>query len=550
MARAKRSIALSDHISTLAAFVCVTALTTVIFHTVTNFNLAHDARDLFRWYGLAWGLFALAVAAVRFVPVRAAVALIVAGGLALGLVSLASQPRTSTDSARYVWDGIVQESGESPYTYAPADGALTKIRPDWLFPEARQTPAGPTCPGWEPHLTEDSETGKPLCTAINRPQVHTIYPGMAEIYFFAVALLSPADAEYLPLQIAGLLVATAITLLLLWGLRRNGLDPRWAALWAWCPLMASEAVNNAHVDVVGAFFALLAVLLLAGRRYGWGGIAAGAAVAVKLIPGVLLPALIRRRPVRVLAGVVGAFVVAYLPYVVTSGSDVVGFFPGYLEEEGYQGDNYGSRFTLIRMVVPNEWATVSGAIVLAVVAALVLWRANPDWPWVGATTMIGTALLVTTPSYPWYSLLLIPLVALSARWEWLAVAAACSASYLAGSAGGHGWAAPFTIAQLGFGTAAVIVVAMSVLRAYLVRRPVGVAAGEVADAGEAELPQQGQGVGGPDAVGAVDDDGSLGRKGGNQLGYALLGVGFGAGITALTVGLARRFQQRSHRGED
>ena len=51
-------------------------------------------------------------------------------------------------------------------------------------------------------------------------------------------------------------------------------------------------------------------------------------------------------------------------------------------------------------------------------------RAGPDRPWGAAVTMVGTALLVATPDYCWYALLLVLLAALSGRAEWLAVVAA------------------------------------------------------------------------------------------------------------------------------
>ncbi|OUD86902.1 hypothetical protein BC477_02825 [Clavibacter michiganensis subsp. michiganensis] len=39
-------------------------------------------------------------------------------------------------------------------------------------------------------------------------------------------------------------------------LRKRGRPVWWAALWAWCPLVASEVVTNSHVDALGALLAL------------------------------------------------------------------------------------------------------------------------------------------------------------------------------------------------------------------------------------------------------------------------------------------------------
>ena len=60
-------------------------------------------------------------------------------------------------------------------------------------------------------------------------------------------------------------------------------------------------------------------------------------------------------------------------------------------------------------------------MLIAAIAALVWWKSNPDDPWLGQLVMIGSVLLIVTPHYPWYALLLIPMIAMSGRWEWMLV---------------------------------------------------------------------------------------------------------------------------------
>ncbi len=552
-----RFTAIFHHAATIFVTLCIAGLAVVVCYTVRNFNLTDDARELLWWYGAAWLIFATALVALRWVPLRAAVVLIVTGCVALGVVSLLQPPRTSSDAARYVWDGIVQQSGTSPYSYVPVDPELESKRTDWLFPAPMVSPEGAgkvsyDCPGWEPHLVWQGDTL--VCTAINRPEVNTIYPGAAEGYFLLVALASPDAAQYLPLQIMGLLLATGVTVLLLWGLRRYHSDPRWAALWAWCPLVAVEAVNNAHIDALGALLILVSVLLIGGRRQLLGGVALGAAIAVKLLPVLLLPALIRRRPMRLLLGTVASFVAAYLPYVLVSGREVIGFLPGYLDEEGYS-EAEGSRFALLRLLLPDSWEgieTLAAIVVLAITALLVLWRVNPDRPWTAAATMFGVALLVATPSYPWYALLLIPLAALAGRWEWLAVAVASTVVYLEGAMPDGGWDEPLAIAQLSYGAAGLIVAVATVVRFWLARSAPGVvAAGQVPERGEAALPQDRQGVGRSDAVLAVEHRGFRSAQWRNQLGYLFLSVVvLGAAVLGIvSMGVAALLRGRNDRAQ-
>jgi hypothetical protein len=75
---------------------------------------------------------------------------------------------------------------------------------------------------------------------------------------------------------------------------------------------------------------------------------------------------------------------------------------------------------------------VTAAVLLALTALYVWWRGDPARPWHGALLLTGTALLLFSPSYPWYSLLVIALVALDGRWEWLTVTLAGTVLYLAG----------------------------------------------------------------------------------------------------------------------
>jgi hypothetical protein len=213
--------------------------------------------------------------------------------------------------------------------------------------------------------------------------------------------------------------------------------PRLALVWAWSPTVAVEASGGAHVDVLATALVVLAVGtagVLTRRR--WlpllTGLLLGLAAAVKLTPLVLLPAftpLGRARGARWRALVpavtaVGTVALAYLPHLLTAGALVLGYLPGYLQEEG--GRN---RAALLRLLLPDPAVTPAVVLLMAAVAAWAVLRAAPDDPAGPALVLFGSLLLVTTPSYPWYALPLVALVALTGRLEWLAVAAASYAAY-------------------------------------------------------------------------------------------------------------------------
>ncbi|MGV9270569.1 glycosyltransferase 87 family protein [Kitasatospora sp. NPDC003701] len=436
---------------------CLLALAALV--TALALTVAESgALPLHGWYLLDTALFAVAVPLLRRVPRRQAVPLLLAGSVAVAAVGLLAPPRTSDDAYRYVWDGRVQAAGTSPYAHTPDDPALARLRDPVLFP------VGDGCTAWDERRTAAGD-----CTRINRPAVHTIYPPVAQAWFLAV---HPFGGGVRGVQAGGAVLAVATTALLL-GLRR---DPWRAALWGWFPGVTVWAVNDAHVDTLGALLTVAGLGCAARGRAVGGGLLLGGAVATKLLPALALPGalsgLLARRPTRhdvlLVGSALGAFALAYLPYVAVSGTSVLGYLPGYLREEGYE-QGHIDRFGLLRLVLPDRLAPWAAALALAAVVLRVLRRGDPHRPWAGALLVTGTALLLVAPAYPWYGLLVVALVALDGRWEWLAVPAAGQALYLTGGP---------TAQQLAYGTALCVVLLVPLLRQRLAGRVVVAVGGQ------------------------------------------------------------------------
>lgn len=286
------------------------------------------------------------------------------------------------------------------------------------------------------------------------------------------------------MQAAGALLAVATTAVLL---LVSGGDRR-AALWGWCPGVSVWSVNDAHIDTLGALLMAAGLGCAAwhsterhttgrhttepprdGRRgQGWrrawlGGALLGGAIATKLLPALALPGALSgalsRRPARrdlvLLTTALGTFAVSYLPYLAASGTGVLGYLPGYLREEGYDESSI-QRFGLLRLVLPDHLTPVAAGLLLAAVVLAVLRRGDPARPWSGALLVTGSALLLVAPDYPWYGLLVVALVALDGRWEWLAVPAAGQLLYLAGGA--------VEVQQAAYGSALLCVLVGALLR--------------------------------------------------------------------------------------
>ena len=368
---------------------------------------------------LVWGLVGAvgALCAVRL-PGRVAVAVLLVIGVLVPVAALSRKAPLSDDLYRYAWDGIVQTSGTDPYRYPPVDPHLQSLRNDWLFP-----------PGHFPR--------------INRPDVRTIYPPVAEAWFTAEHLVVPLASRDVGYELVALLVALALLAVLLALLD----DRRWIAPWVLSPLPALEVVSDAHVDGLALLLVLLTFLL--ARRRPW--LAVGmlaAATLVKIYPAVLLPLLLagpRARVRRVLL-FAGLCVLAYVPHVLAVGQDVIGYLPGYLHEEHY---GQGSRYLLVGMLgLTGRSASVVVAVLLGGALLLVLRARLPLAE--GATRLLVVLLLVVTPVQPWYALLLLGCLTAAGAWWALPVTLAAYPLYFAAVLDGD----QVLLGRVGYGLAA------------------------------------------------------------------------------------------------
>jgi Glycosyltransferase family 87 len=389
--------------------------------TAMAWSLATGAGGILgqRWGMLArlavWALaWAVGVAAAFRLPARLSVGAVIAVGLVLRAASLAGPPATSDDLYRYAWDGRVQAAGVDPYRHPPGSSALSPLREPWLWPDAEGCASIGKAQG---------------CSRINRPQVRTIYPPLAERWFAAVYSAAGVGARHKAWQAAGLATEAALLLLLPVCLRRLRRDPRWTALYALAPLPAFEVVNNGHVDGLAALIIVAALTAAAGRRAAATGAVLGAAALVKLYPAVLVVGAAGRRWGRAASiGVAGAaaavvVVAGYLPHVLSVGVRVLGYLPGYLREEGYDS---GGRFLLLGLLgLSGDAAALAAAVLLAAVVAAVAWARRPVDPARAVAVVMGAMLLVATPVQPWYAVVLLAVAAAAAEPRWAVLAIAC-----------------------------------------------------------------------------------------------------------------------------
>ena len=338
---------------------------------------------------------------------RWAMGIVLVVALAARLALVPHAPDLSGDINRYVWDGGVTAQGINPYRFAPEDPRLAPLRDD----------AG-VYPG------------------INRKPVPTIYPPAAQDVLVGLHLAGARGVTSLKLAFSLIdLVSVALLALLL---VRLGLAPERSLLYAWHPLAISEIGRSGHIDVIAILLIVGALLAHTARRpIASGSLLAGAAL-VKFYAAAMLPALLwigGRRTWQPLAAFALTVVMLYAPYLGV-GSGVLGYLPGYLDEEGFDS---GRRFYVLNQIdllvggLPGavDWALVYQGLVVGGLAWFA-WRcvrrapSSPREAVDRALLLLLLLLLLSTPTYPWYLLLTLALVPVaSAR---VAVPAAIAAS--------------------------------------------------------------------------------------------------------------------------
>jgi alpha-1,6-mannosyltransferase len=284
------------------------------------------------------------------------------------LLFLMTPPGPDDDIHRYLWDGRVQRLGYNPYLVVPSDPALGALH----TPETR---------------------------TLNNPDLPSPYPAGAQLFFRAVIAI---HESIFALKVAFVLCDLAIVFVLLDVLRGSQQGAHWVLAYAWNPLLVTEVAGSGHVDIVGGLLLLVSFAAL-GRR--WRTVAAvtfGLAVAVKLLPIVLLPLYWRR--VRLRDGVLAAVVfgLLYIPFF-NHGQIPIGSLGTYLRSFRFNDPVFA---TLEQVAAPQ--LVVGLAVLVGSLTAIWLRRDSAAWSSDAFAWPMAASLLCAPVVYPWYLLWLLP----------------------------------------------------------------------------------------------------------------------------------------------
>jgi alpha-1,6-mannosyltransferase len=286
------------------------------------------------------------------------------------LAFLRMPPGSDDDIHRYVWDGRVQRHGYNPYIVVPSDPAFAGIH----TPETR---------------------------TLNNPDLPSPYPAGAELFFLAVTEI---HESVFALKVAFVLCEFAIVFVLLDIFSRSGQGAHWVLAYAWNPLLAVEVAGSGHIDIVGVLLLLVSFAALGRRWRAVAAVAFGLAVAVKLLPIILLPLYWRRVRLRDAALAVIVVGLLYIPFL-NQGRIPIGSLDTYVQSFRFNDPVFA---ILERAATPQVVAGL--AVLVGFLTAIWMRRKAPAWSPDAFAWPMAASLLCAPVVYPWYLLWLLPFV--------------------------------------------------------------------------------------------------------------------------------------------
>lgn len=340
---------------------------------------------------------------------RLMLALLLSGALLRGLMFF-STPILEVDFHRYFWDGAMTANGHDPYRYSPEQ----ILRADPAVPEA---------------IRALGAAAEPTLARINHGYLRTIYAPPVQGAFALAYFLAP-------MQINGwravLLLFDLATLLLLFLLLHYlKLSPLWIGIYWLNPLLLKEIFNSGHMDVLLFPFLLGAIYASLHRRPYLAAGSLALAAGIKLWPALLLPLILRPlwpdfRRILGAGALFGGMTLLLLFPLLAAGLDPNAGLHAYSQR--WQLNDSGFRIVL---ALAEYWLKFTGnplwesqPLARKMTAFLVIaWSLGQLYRFPKAPRKIigrhilGIAglFLLSPTQFPWYSLWLLPLLALAPR---------------------------------------------------------------------------------------------------------------------------------------
>jgi alpha-1,6-mannosyltransferase len=335
--------------------------------------------------------------------------IILAVAILLRVVFVFTGPSLSDDVYRYYWEGKIGANGINPYIYAPDAQELEKYRDS----------------NWE---------------HINNRDVSSPYPPFAQMTFSAIYMLYPSTDCIWLFKFFSMAFDVVCIYLLFKLLKGFGTDPRFAIIYAWCPLVITNFTNCGHIDSLAVLFMLLSFLALQRGNKMTSAVALALGALTKIFPLLFAPVLFKawgKKGTALFAGMLG---VIYLPYI-GAGRALFSGLSIYTDRWFFNGSIFPAIVNVLQSSGlasdrPDAMSITRNA--LAIVFALVLGyliycsRKNYSRPrelFKYAFILTGLFLLITSTVQPWYIIWIIPFLCVFISPSWILLTGTVFLSY-------------------------------------------------------------------------------------------------------------------------
>jgi hypothetical protein len=342
-----------------------------------------------------------------------------------------SVPVLEDDYYRYLWDGYSVKSGVSPYALSPLDVAR-KIANDSAESMALSS---------EERLVDrvrKSPTLLQIVSRVNHPDVRTIYPPIAQIFFAAVWTGSSDEVTLESLRwrmrLLFLISECAVFLVCIGIFRKYAPAPGYVLLYWWNPIVIREVYNGLHFDLLPALLVLLGVAVwVRGGRLG-AALGIAAATFTKLYAIVVAAALFERTrsygwflvALGALCG--GMALTIYL---------TIGLVPGGVAAYSSSWEMHSFIYRILTESVrmsPFEVGVRTVAIGVCMVGyfscVVLIVRRRCEGTFEKAGLILALIPLFSPAAFPWYAVWFVPLLPFM-RWQtWIALPPCLAVYYL------------------------------------------------------------------------------------------------------------------------
>jgi alpha-1,6-mannosyltransferase len=337
------------------------------------------------------------------------------------LLLLFSVPVLSDDYFRFIWDGRLLATGHNPYLYLPSEIIHSSI-------------------------ANKAQLNELLFRGLNSPNYFTVYPPLNQLMFGLAAWIAGDNSLFniMVLRIFILLAEIGIIWLMssmpVFSNRKKANNT--VLIYALNPIVIIELMGNLHFEAVTLFFVLLALKWInkpfeGDKHYVGSATALALGVAVKLLPLIFLPLVVKRLGIR--RGMI---------YSVIVGSVLLVCFAPFLSNElllniSQSLDLYFQKFEfnasiyyLLRQfgywLMGYNLIQSLGPFLSLLTLACVLWLTFQRRSLLEKMLLALTVyFLLATTVHPWYITTLVAFGALTGRWYPVVWSALLPLTYIA-----------------------------------------------------------------------------------------------------------------------